>query len=104
MCISLHLRRDGELKVYNFILTRIERDERCGKLPADTFQEVFFMLFRRRTPWKAGILFYDSHDRRIVVPNRFGVGWTLNFANKWAWAIVGAVGAAALYSRHVRTS
>src|SRR4030095_30185 len=63
------------------------------------------MLFRRRTsPWKAGILFYDSRDPRIVVGNRFGLGWTLNLANKWAWALVGAFGAAAIYSRGVRAS
>jgi uncharacterized membrane protein len=61
------------------------------------------MLFRRRTsPWKAGILFYDSRDPRIVVGNRFGVGWTLNLANRWAWALLGAFGAAAIYSRRVR--
>jgi uncharacterized membrane protein len=63
------------------------------------------MLFSRRTsPWKAGILFYDRRDRRIIVPNRFGVGWTLNLANKWAWALAGAFGAAAMYSHRVRHS
>jgi len=62
------------------------------------------MLFRHTNPWKAGILYYDSRDERIIVPNRFGIGWTLNLANKWAWALLGAVGAAAVYSRRVRSS
>jgi len=63
------------------------------------------MLFRRRkNPWKAGLLFYDSRDPRIIVRNRFGVGWTLNLANKWAWAILGTLGVAALYSRRVGSS
>ncbi len=61
------------------------------------------LFFRRRNPWKAGILFYDPRDPRIVVRNRFGVGWTLNLANKWAWALAGAFGVAALYSRRVRS-
>ncbi len=62
------------------------------------------MLFwRRKNPWKAGILYYDAHDPRIVVRNRFGVGWTLNLANKWAWGLAGAFGVAALYSRRARS-
>ena len=63
------------------------------------------MLFLKRTsPWKAGVLFYDSDDPRIVVRNRFGIGWTLNLANKWSWALLGAFGVAAVYSHRVRSS
>jgi len=77
---------------------------RIGNWPAGSFRQEVSMLFRRHSPWKAGILFYDSRDPRIVVPNRFGVGWTLNLANKWSWAIVGVLGAAVVYSRRVRSA
>jgi hypothetical protein len=71
-------------------------------LQAVCARRYFMLFFRRPNHWKAGILFYDTRDPRIVVPNRFGVGWTLNLANKWSWALAGAFGVAALYSRRVR--
>jgi uncharacterized membrane protein len=53
----------------------------------------------RRNPWKAGVIYYDRKDPRIVVPNRFRVGWTLNMARPWAWALTGAFAAAVAVSR-----
>lgn len=59
------------------------------------------MFLTRRHPWKAGIVYFDSRDPRILVPNRFRFGWTLNMANPWAWALAGAFTAAMIYSRRV---
>jgi uncharacterized membrane protein len=56
-------------------------------------------LLSRRKPWKAGLIYCDSKDRRIVVPNRFHMGWTLNMANPWAWALAGAFVGAAVAKR-----
>ncbi len=31
--------------------------------------------------WKAGVIYYNKNDSRIMVPKRFGVGYTVNFGN-----------------------
>lgn len=38
--------------------------------------------------WKAGAVYYNRGDRAILVPKRFGVGWTFNFANPISWIIL----------------
>jgi len=42
---------------------------------------------RDETPnecWSAGGVYYNPNDPAMFVPNRFGFGSTLNFANPWA--------------------
>jgi uncharacterized membrane protein len=41
--------------------------------------------------WHAGIIYYNPADAAIIVPKRFGWGWTLNFARPAAWAYIAAV-------------
>jgi uncharacterized membrane protein len=43
--------------------------------------------------WKGGILYVNRGDPAVVVPRRFGAGWTLNFANRAAWLVVATVAA-----------
>jgi uncharacterized membrane protein len=43
--------------------------------------------------WKGGILYVNRGDPAVVVPRRFGAGWTLNFANWAAWLLVATVAA-----------
>lgn len=31
--------------------------------------------------WKLSFLYYNKKDSRVFPPKRFGVGWTINFAN-----------------------
>jgi uncharacterized membrane protein len=31
--------------------------------------------------WKLGLFYYNKEDKRIFPPKRFGLGWTVNFAN-----------------------
>lgn len=35
--------------------------------------------------WKAGMFYYNPRDPAILVSKRVGIGYTLNFANKWSW-------------------
>lgn len=35
--------------------------------------------------WKAGLIYVNRNDPSLVVPKRFGIGYTLNFGNRWAW-------------------
>lgn len=38
--------------------------------------------------WKLGGLYYNPYDPSLFVEKRFGIGWTINFANKKAWAVM----------------
>lgn len=39
--------------------------------------------------WKAGIFYWNNDDASLILPKRFGVGWTMNWARPAAWLIVG---------------
>lgn len=41
--------------------------------------------------WKAGVFYVGREDPSLMVPKRFGVGWTLNLGNWRAWAILAAL-------------
>jgi len=38
--------------------------------------------------WKGGLFYVNRQDPSLLVPRRFGVGWTLNLARPVAWAIL----------------
>ncbi len=38
--------------------------------------------------WKAGMFYCNHDDPALWVPARFGLGYTPNFGNRWAWAFV----------------
>lgn len=51
--------------------------------------------------WKAGIFYFNPNDPAIFVAKRVGIGYTMNFANKWAWIFVVVVIAASIFfGRH----
>ena len=39
--------------------------------------------------WKAGIFYVNRNDPSLFLPERFGIGWTMNWGRPGAWAIVG---------------
>jgi uncharacterized membrane protein len=44
-----------------------------------------------RTPdacWKWGLLYFNPVDPSILVEKRFGIGYTLNFGNRWTWVVL----------------
>ncbi len=41
--------------------------------------------------WKGGLIYVNRDDPAIMVGNRFGVGFTFNFANPAAWLICGTI-------------
>lgn len=49
--------------------------------------------------WKLGIIYFNRDDASVFLPERFGIGWTMNFARPGAWAF--AVGLAALTAAFV---
>lgn len=38
--------------------------------------------------WKLGVFYVNPDDASVFLPERFGIGWTLNFARPAAWAIM----------------
>ncbi|MCX6311610.1 MAG: DUF5808 domain-containing protein [Bacteroidetes bacterium] len=34
--------------------------------------------------WKAGFIYYNPNDKRIFPPKKYGMGWTVNFANPFS--------------------
>jgi uncharacterized membrane protein len=41
--------------------------------------------------WKAGLIYINRADPAVVVPVRFGVGWTFNLGNRATWLIIAAL-------------
>ena len=41
--------------------------------------------------WKLGSFYVNRDDPAVVVPKRFGVGWTINLARPVAWALLGGL-------------
>lgn len=44
--------------------------------------------------WVAGLFYYNPYDPAVMVPKRFGLGYTFNFANRRAWWLLGFLAAA----------
>ncbi len=47
-----------------------------------------------RTPderWWGGLVYINRDDPALWVEKRFGIGWTLNFGNPWAWLVMGGI-------------
>lgn len=49
--------------------------------------------------WKLGILYWNPDDASVFLPERFGIGWTINLARPAAWAAL--VGFAAVVAAFV---
>ena len=49
----------------------------------------FFVRPRRPSDeeW-TGVFYSNPKDPSLFVPKRFGIGYTLNFGNPWAWVVV----------------
>lgn len=38
--------------------------------------------------WKLGVFYYNPDDASLFLPERFGIGWTMNWARPAVWAIM----------------
>jgi len=48
--------------------------------PKPTKEELEAM-YREPANWRYNIFYYNKNDKRLLVPKKFGYGWTFNFAN-----------------------
>ena len=42
--------------------------------------------------WKLGIFYVNPNDPSVIVPKRFGMGWTTNFGRPTTWVLLAALG------------
>ncbi len=78
--------------IYYFHLIRVNRN-----IPAAAGGD--------RTPnacWKLGIFYFNPADPSVFVLKRFGIGYTLNFGNRWGWAVLGVIIIAAVTRKLLR--
>lgn len=47
--------------------------------------------------WYGGVFYYNPDDPALLAEKRFGLGMTLNFANKKSWLIIGLIVALLLF-------
>ena len=45
--------------------------------------------------WKLGVIYFCPQDPRVVVRQRFPIGWTWNFGNRWV--LLGIVAAVSIF-------
>ena len=67
----------------------------CPIAAVGTFSLLLLGLGRtgQRPPdsaWK-GSFYSNANDPALLVPKRFGIGYTLNFGNPWSWAVLAFV-------------
>lgn len=39
--------------------------------------------------WKLGVFYFNRDDESVFLPERFGIGWTVNFARPAVWILIG---------------
>ncbi|MEG0477301.1 MAG: DUF1648 domain-containing protein [Raoultibacter sp.] len=52
------------------------------------FNETDDLLFDDDAQWKLGVFYYNPADPNLFLPERFGIGWTCNFARPAVWALI----------------
>jgi uncharacterized membrane protein len=40
--------------------------------------------------WK-GVFYSNADDPAVLVPKRYGIGYTLNFGNPWSWVVLALI-------------
>ncbi len=38
-----------------------------------------------------GSFYVNREDPELFVPKRYGIGYTLNFGNRWSWAVLALI-------------
>lgn len=80
------------------LLRPTPQNARLFAAPMSAFVVYFAVIIRNRprlssgsgdlTPnscWKLGLFYFNPADPAVFVLQRFGIGYTFNFANRWTW-------------------
>jgi uncharacterized membrane protein len=41
--------------------------------------------------WKWRIVYVNRENPDVFVPKRYGIGYTLNFGNRWSWGVLALI-------------
>ena len=41
--------------------------------------------------WRGGVFYVNPDDPALFVPKRYGIGYTLNFGNRWSWFVMALI-------------
>ena len=64
-------------------------------------KELLDAMSKNQDNWKAGVIYFNKKDPRIIVPklNQY-LGWTINFANPYTYALLIAIIAISLGAKY----
>jgi uncharacterized membrane protein len=65
-----------------FVVAVLIRSVRLARLPADPTPD---------SAWILGSIYYNPQDAAVFVQKRIGFGYTFNFGNRMAWAVIAAM-------------
>jgi uncharacterized membrane protein len=71
-----------------------------GRTVSKPFGEIIHEV--KKNPWRLGIIYADPEDRRLIVRQRTGLGWTLNFGRPLSWAILAVTVGIGIWRRRQR--
>lgn len=74
------LMRSGQGGTHTVMTTLLEADRPLGDNTPDSC-------------WKWGMFYYNPEDSSLIVEKRFGLGQTLNFANRRSWVVLALLAA-----------
>jgi hypothetical protein len=57
-------------------------------MDSEVTPEMLQQLWNDPANWKAGMFYNCKADPRVIVPKRFGIGWTINFARASAFPVL----------------
>ena len=57
-------------------------------MDSEVTPEKLQQLWSDSANWKAGMFYNCQADPRVIVPKRFGIGWTINFARASAFPVL----------------
>jgi uncharacterized membrane protein len=43
---------------------------------------------RPDSTWKLGLFYYNPDDPAVFIEKRLGIGYTINFGNRWTWVVL----------------
>lgn len=59
-----------------------------ARLVAHDSQRTHTQVTTHNDAWKAGLFYYNHNDSAVILPKRFGIGWTINLARPAAWLLL----------------
>jgi uncharacterized membrane protein len=68
-------------------------------------REMLSLMHKDPENWRFIFFYFNRKDSRLIVPKRYPyLGWTLNFANMWAYLFLASIIIFAIVCQLIRTA